>query len=681
LGYLNQEAIWGDATNYKRYNFRSNVDFRLSENTSFGLDLAGSYRDARYPGSGSAGHIIFGMFRLNPTNPIFYENGLPAGYFERNPYLDINESGYAKEDEYRYYVTAKFEQKVPFVPGLSFKGNFTIDRRDQAIKNWKLPYTFYQINSDDTFSGFTGNTQKPSLSERITLGRDINVQMIANYTQTWNKHNLDALLVFEPRVGKSRTFGGARTNYDLFIDELSVGSANPADITNFGGSSEAKQVGYAFRVSYNFDSKYMFETAGRYDGHYYFAPGKRFAFFPSFSAAWRVSNEPFFNSSVIQNLKVRASWGKSGNLAGGPNQWLRRFNIAGTSYIIGNQAVSSIFESIDPNTDITWEKSNKTDIGIELGMLDGLFDLEFDLFYEKRSDMLINSSVVVPNEYGIGIGQENNGVMENKGFDFSITSFKQFNDALNLTATFNFTYAKNKILEIAEVDATREDPERSRTGRPLDTRFGLKSLGYFQTQQEIDDTPYAVALGLQPGDIKYWDRNGDDQLNSDDNVVIGNSFNPTTIYGLDLTLAYKNLQLNTLWQGGAGSHININQGWGSQPFTQSNGVAFEHHLDYWTPDNPGATYPRITSNPEGYNYWYSSHWIKNSSYVRLKTVTLSYDFNLPDNFFISAFRVYTSGQNLLTFSGLNGDIDPESPDSTNYYWLQSVYSLGVNVTF
>ena len=447
-----------------------------------------------------------------------------------------------------------------------------------------------------------------------------------------------------------------------------------------GGSFEEKQVGYAYRATYNYAGKYIIDAGGRYDGHYYFAPGERFAFFPSFSAAWRISDEDFFgDDGVVSNLKVRASWGKSGNLARGPNQWLTSFGVGGVGYVYGSGASSYIFESGEANPNITWEKAVKTNFGLELGLFDRAVSLEADLFYEKRADMLIVPFAEIPDEYGIGIGQENSGEMENKGIEFQLNYNKQFTEDFRFSVTGNFTYVKNKILEMQESEVTLNDPERSRTGRPLGTRFGLKSLGYFQTPEEITESTYATGLGLQVGDVKYWDRNGDGNLNSEDNVVIGKSGFPELLFGLDINTEYKNFYLNMLWQGASNSSTYQN-GWASQPFNQSNGVAFEHHLDYWTPDNRDAEYPRIVSNPTGYNYWGSSHWTKDSSYLRLKTLTVGYKIDLP-KYGIQNVDIYASGQNLLTFTKLRADEDPENPSSTDYYWQQRTLSIGINLTF
>jgi TonB-linked SusC/RagA family outer membrane protein len=688
LGYLDQEGVWGDATRFKRYNLTSNIDYQLSENTKFGIDVSTSLRDVKTPSIG-AGQIIFGFWRLNSTNPIFFNNdrSTPAGYFERNPYLDINESGYFKSDDYRYAFTIRLEQKIKAIPGLILKANLAIDKRDVLSKTWRTPYTFYQINNDNSLSGFTGNVQAPVLTESYGGSRQLTGQIIASYNNTWGKHSVDAIGVFEPREGTNdpnqlnKFLTVTRTNFNLNLDELSTsGNSNPDDLTAEGLSRDQRQLGYAYRVTYDFSKKYILEVGGRYDGHYFFAPGKRFAFFPSFSAAWRVSDENFFNDEgIINNLKIRGSWGKSGNLAGSPFQYLNQFIVRNNVYAFNSGTVSSVAESLDPNTNITWEKAIKSNIGLELDLFNSKLGMEVDYFYEKRSDMLINANVIIPNEFGIGIGQENNGVMENKGFDFSTNYRHDFSDNFGLDVSINFTHAKNKLLEIAENDATLDDPERSRTGKPFGTRFGLRALGYFQNEAEIASTPYAVNLGnLQPGDVKYWDRNEDGEINDLDEVVIGKSAFPETTYGFNLGLRYKDFSLTTFWQGSMGSDTYLN-GWGAQPFEQSNGVAFKNHLDYWTIENPNAEYPRLASNPVGYNYRNSSHWIRNGDYLRLKTVTLGYTLNTIPQF--SSIRFYLSGQNLLTFTDLKTDIDPENPNNYTGYWQQKTVTFGIDVNF
>lgn len=684
VGYLDQSAIWGDVTSYKRYNIRANVDAKLSDYTKIGFDFSSGYRDAQYPGAGGAGYIIFGFWRLNPTNPIYYSNGLPAGYFERNPYLDLYESGYYSEDDYNQLITFRLEQQIPWVKGLALKGNFAFDKTDTRDKQWRIPYTFYQLTPDGDFISGLGNVPKPILYQRDNSVRQLTMQLMATYNHSWGAHNVDALALFEPRRTDADTLWGQRANYALYIDELNTGSADPADITNGGTSGEATQVGYAYRVSYSYASKYLLEVAGRYDGHYYFAPDSKYAFFPSFSAGWRLSEEDFLkNSNTISNLKVRASWGKSGNLAGSPYQYLRQYNYnGGATYLFGGTAVPSVSEAVEPNPYITWEKSTKTNIGLELSLWNGLLNLEGDIFYEKRNDMLNAATTVVPLEYGIGLAQENNSSMENRGIDFQLSSRHSFSKDFSMSAAFNFTYAVNKIIEIQEAETIRNNPKRSRTGKAYGTQFGYNALGLFQSAEDIAKTPYAAALDyVKPGDVKYEDINNDGILDANDIVPIGKPLYPQMIYGFNVSLNYKKFQLDMLLQGAAKTNYYLT-GWAATPFNQSNGVAFEFQQNYWAPENTNAEFPAIRSNPGGYAYnnYTSSFWIRDGSYLRLKTLQLSYSFGKVSAVGLNGARIYLAAQNLLTFTETKY-IDPENPSSTDYYPQTRTIAVGVNLNF
>lgn len=686
LGYVDQTAMWGKATRFKRYTVRSNIDARLTPTTKIGLDFTGVFRDGTFPGAaGGPGFILFGLYRLNPTNPIFYSDGKPAGYFERNPYLDINGSGYFKENHYTQMITLKLEQKIPFVPGLVLRGNIAVDKYDESDKQWRTPYTFYQINPDRTFISAKGNVPKPSLTESYEFRRRINSQLMVAYNKSFGAHGVDLLGVFEPRIDRQNLIAASRANYELLIDELSnSGNSNPADRSNGGGSSKITQVGYVYKAGYNYGGKYMFEAAGRYDGQSYFSPylsqGK-YAFFPSFSAAWRVSEENFMKGfTAIDNLKIRGSWGKSGNLADQSFQYLRLYQL-GSAYLFNNVANASVYEVREPSLQITWEKAIKTDIGFELSMWGGLLSIEADYFKEKRNDMLLASTAILPVEYGIGIGQENTGRMENQGFDFRVASNYTVNKNLALYGAFNFTYAKNKIVNINESESIKNNPNRTQIGKPWGTDFMYEALGLFQNEDEISKTAYAAALGtVKPGDIKYNDLNNDGKLNTDDLKAIGNPLFPKIIYGFEGGLSYKNFQLDMLWQGAAGVSFYL-AGWASQPFNQGNGVAFQHQLDVWRPDNTDAALPRIVANPDSYpyNYYRSSFWQRNGDYVRLKSLSLGYTFNKIVKG-IHSVKLYAAGQNLLTFAKLDY-WDPETPSTTEFYYNEKAISVGVTINF
>ena len=551
LGYLDQSAIWGDVTNFKRYMIRANIDFRLNDDARLGLDVNGNFRDANFPSVPSA-DIVGNMWRLNPTSPIFYSNGGAVGFVNRNPYQDLHSSGYYKEEFYNTAITAHYEQKIPAVPGLTLRGNFSIDTWNQFSKSWATPYELWQIQPDNSFTSTpSGYVPKPALWEQQVNIRQLTTQLMANYNHSWGKQGVDAVIVFEPRSVRGDILRAQRQNYQLYIDELNMGSVIPSDISNNGSSYLQRQVGYAYRASYQYDNKYILETAGRYDGHYYFAPNHRYAFFPSISGAWRISQENFLKDSKdIDNLKLRASWGKSGNLAGGPYQYLRRYS-SGASYVLGGSPVMSIYEDVEPNPNITWEKANKTDVGVEVSLWKKRLSIEADYFYEKRKDMLLPATGTVPLEYGLALAQENTGVMENKGIDLTVSSIYPLNKDWSLNASLNFTHAKNKILEFNEAASIRDNPNRSQTGKPIGTQFGYEADGFFESQEDIDNTPYVqnLGFGVLPGDVKYKDLDDNGILDINDYHPIGKPLYPETVYGIELGATYKKIQIALLIQG------------------------------------------------------------------------------------------------------------------------------------
>lgn len=684
LGYLYQEG--GVSTiNYSRYNLTSNVDVDATPTTTVSLDIKGAYERKEAPGSTSGSGIYTAITKHPPLLPaqLQFGNGLPG--HELLP--QIYESGYNSGKANTFYSQLTIEQQLPFIPGLAIKGVVAYDKRDSLNKHWQIPYTYYSLNSEDEFDPVKGGVTAPSLSEQFNQDQMITLQGYLTYDQTFGKHGVNVLGVIEKRDGDTTMFGASRLNYAVELDELSLGSTDKQNFDNKGISTRGKQIGLVTRLAYNYNQKYFFEFSGRYDGHYYFAPGKQFEFFPAMSLGWRLSEEPFIKDhySWIDHLKIRSSYGKSGNLAGSAFQYLSSYGLSG-GYVFGGPQYyqeQGIYERAEANSDITWETAKKFDVGLEATLWNGKLGFEVDVFYEKRSDMLLYPAETVPEEYGIGISQINAGIMDNRGIDFSINTVQNFKNGINLNAALSFTYAKNKLIQTFENEATFNNPNRRKTGRAYLTRFGYRALGYFQSQEEIDN--WATQFGdVQPGDIKYEDISGpngepDGRITPDDQVVIGKPLFPQIIFGLVTDLSWKGFNLNMLWQGAASSSIYL-ENEAALPFF--NGAkAFEEHKDYWTPDNPDAQYPRVTPSPTTNNTQVSSFWVEDGSYLRLKTLELGYTLSekMLGRAKIGSLRLFVSGQNLLTFSAVDF-LDPElSSERARYYFQQKVYSFGLNI--
>ncbi|WP_431294396.1 SusC/RagA family TonB-linked outer membrane protein [Pedobacter sp. P26] len=701
LGYLSQDGMWGP-TSFKRYNLTSNVDAQVTSTTKFSLSLSGRVEDKRYPGK-SAASIFDQLYRTPPVAPVTFSNGLPGSYIGRSAYGNIYQSGYSNDLRQILTTQVSVEQQLPFVKGLSVKGVISYDYNDpngRTVKTWLTPIPYYSVNTSTipyTYpqAGSDGPA-KPSYNIDFAQSQALTYQGFLNYNRSFGKHDFGATLVSEYRNTKETTFGAGRSNFNVAIPELSNGSSELTDRSNYGSSSEGRQYGLVFRATYAYAGKYLAEISGRYDGNYVFAPGSRYHLFPAASIGWRLSEEKFIkdNYGWIDNLKIRASYGESGALPyiGGvlaPFQYLSAYALYGNSFIFNGGSTQGLSETAPGNPNITWETANKTNIGLDLSVFKGLFDFEFNYFRENRSNMLIANQTLVPSEFGIGLPQTNAAAMQNRGFDLSLGSHYAFKNGMRVGLTGNFTYAKNKLVQVFENASTLNNPNRSITGKSLGTKFGYHALGLFQQSDDkngdgtISPSEYPVAQfgTLKPGDIKYEDVNGDNKIDNEDIKVIGNSNVPQIIYGFSPEFSYKGFDVNILFQGAAKADAYLD-GQASYPFFNG-GSALKATLDYWTPENTNASYPRVLPSPSSNSTQTSDFWIRSGNYLRMKSVTIGYTVpsQIVSAIKLKSIRLYLSGQNLVTWTKGLKDFDPEiSASNANYYPQQKVYTFGLNVT-
>jgi len=700
IGYLKQDGMWS-TSNLNKYNLMVNLEAKATKTTTLSLSINANDYITENP-SATASSVFAAAQGYLPTDAYRFSNGDLAN--SHNATIEsMIKTGSRKFDQTNIYSQLSVEQQLPFIKGLSAKAVFSYDPTTTFDKNWtQPPLTYYNINTSTTPYTYTPvvSTLKPNLYESEDLTKTYTFQGMLNYSNTFGKHVVSGLAVMESRESDYNGFWASRQNYDINIQELNLGSSNSSDWGNGGSSSQSTQVGYIYRLNYGYDNKYLVETSGRYDGNYYFAPGKKFGFFPSLSVGWRLSEEKFIkdNAPYINNLKLRGSWGQSGNLAGGPFQYSSAMGVYGGAYAIGGTLNQGAYESLEPNPNITWEKANKTDIGIDAGLWKGLFDIQCDYFYEKRNNMLISPSSVVPSEYGIGIAQVNAGVMSNSGIDLSLGSRYQFSNGIKLEGHFNFTYAKNKILRTFENPTTLNDPNRRRTGRPLNTPFGLKSLGLFQVSDFNSDGTLKTGIPVPqfgpvaPGDIKWADINKDGKVDASDETALGYPILPQIIYGFGLRGSYKNFDLSTLFQGAAQANSFVSGELAFPGWVGTN--APEVSKDYWTPTNTRATYPRLFGdggNANNHMQGTNDFFKRDGSYLRLKNIEIGYALPRPflEKLTLQSVRIYASAQNLLTFSKIKNLYDPEMGQSGGgdnnvrgwYCPQQKVISFGLNVTF
>lgn len=386
--------------------------------------------------------------------------------------------------------------------------------------------------------------------------------------------------------------------------------------------------------------------------------------------------------TFIDNLKLRGSYGVLGNDQIGQYQYLQFYGYgAGLPFGDASTLQSNIFLTRLANQDVTWEKSKKGDIGLDVGFLND-FTLEADYFWEKRSDILGQRGATIPATVGASGGilpYENFEKVNNRGFELALGYQKELGSGLTIRARLNVSRARNTVIDIGE-PADKADRIRQ-AGKPLYSVFGYQALGLFQSAAEIQAAYGNNYPDLKPGDIHYADLNGDGKIDGSDMTYIGNTNLPENIYGFLATLNYKSFDFSMFWQGGSGNQ-QLFYNWMAKPFNQA-GNALNAHKDYWRADNTGAKYPRITTS-SAWNYDNtSSFWLYNMRYVRLKNLEIAY--SLPERWIktikAEKFRVYFNASNLLTISPYK-EVDPENTTGNGaYYPQQIVYNFGVQLGF
>ena len=677
--------------NYKRYDFRSNVDVNITKTTLLQMNLSAIMTDSRYPGIAS-NKLWYEAFSTSPVAfPVRYPDGRWAGppaNAGSNPMNEVQNSGYT--DTFRPALQSVFtvNQKLDFITkGLSAYARFSFDsysefnnKRTGGVDLW---YTNQRDGNGELVFGkpIKEGSDELYYEHSDTGERVIYTEANISYDRTFGHHNVNGMVLYNMRNRMIATAGSAIA---------SIPYRNQAIAARFG---------------YGYKERYLAEVNGSYTGSENFAPGHRFGFFPAASVGWVISNEPFFKNMTrtVDLLKLRASYGIVGNdNIGGTGDRFAYFTQfgSGNSYGFGpnGNLVYGIRETLLGSDKLTWEKSYKTNIGLEM-MLWGKLNLTLDYYWERRKDILIQRSSL-PSMAGFDASiYANMGEMDNKGVDANLEYQTRIGNKVGLRLFGNLTYSKNKIVFRDEpaMQYAYQKSEGTRYGE----FYGYIAEGYFQSEEEIKKSPRQMRE-LAPGDIKYKDLNDDGVIDANDQCYLGKSWFPSWSYGMGFNINYHNFDLALFFQGVSDVSIMANGGsidtgngdWGASgvgivPFTgmglnPSNVIT--KALDRWTADNPRADawYPRMTANAttNDNNYVNSTHWLKDGSYLRLKQASLGYTLEnkkLMDEG-IEYLYFYLSGQNLLTFSKFKL-WDPELGSNGAKYPLSRMVTLGMRVSF
>ncbi len=687
-GYRYQDAIYrNSATNYSQGNLRANIDAKVSNNIKLSLDVLASQENRNYP-TKSASLIYGSAMRGKPTIAARWPNGLPGPDIERgeNPIvLATSATGYDKNITYNFISNARLDITIPWVKGLSLSANAAIDKYVDNHKVWQTPWDLYYWDGVTYDAGnvpVLNKTSKgystPQLRQDFGSTNLTTLNGLLNYiTSVGGKHNVKALVGVEKIKGDAMNFFAARRNYiSASTDQLFAGG--DVNQTTNGSASVNARLNYFGRLNYNYEEKYLAEFVFRYDGSFIFPSGdKQFGFFPGVSLGWVVSKEDFWRnmSSVVNNLKIRGSWGQTGNDRIDPYQYLPGYSFAQQPYLFAlTQENKALNEIRIPNPYVTWEVANQSNIGFDGQMLNGKIFFSADYFNNLRTNILAFKNAAVPTSTGISLPRQNIGEVINRGFEFQVGTNQKIGE-LALSVSVNGGYQKNKIKFWDEVPGA-PDYQKS-TGYPIGSSLLYQAIGIFSDQASLDKYPHLSQA--RPGDIIYKDVNNDGEINGDDRVRNERTDVPRFTGGLIIDLRYSNFYASVLFQGASGAK--------RKRFTfsgESGNYLEEDANGRWTPDNINATKPRAWNFTE--EYWMAgninnTYWLRDNNYIRLKNVEVGY--NLPAAFIsragIKGMRVYFTGLNLATFTKLK-NYDPES-NNDNSYPANKVFNVGFNLTF
>ncbi|PQA55499.1 SusC/RagA family TonB-linked outer membrane protein [Siphonobacter curvatus] len=712
LGYWNQNGVIKN-TNYKRYNVRTNIDADVNDFISTRLDLTVRMEDRMNPALAPTDQNYQNPFilaqRMQPNLPMFNPAGLPVGGNTDagvgNPIVAVNDIGNRNAEATTFNGNLSMNVKIPGVQGLQARLLVSYDKTITEVKTFVEPAMLAVRNRNANgwlwtparMSAYNVNNliQDYSHSYRTTFQPSI------LYDRTFGKNAFNGLLLYEYSGWGTNGFGAQARNFPITdLLDINFGSKAAEDLRAATGSStQYKRGGYVGRVNYTYDDKYLFEVAARYDASVNFPESTRWGFFPSASLGWVLSKENFWQplNTPINFFKVRLSAGKLGNdYLSSAFPYLNSFQLRTTPTVaIGNQVVSTLYNTAPANPTITWEEATMYNGGVELGLWNSNLSLELDYFYKVTSNILTGQSgIFAPSVGGNFASAVNAGKVDNRGVDLQLAYSKKHNK-LSYKIIGNFTYAHNRVLRINE--SVNAPAAQRRVGHPVNTKFGFVVDGLYQTQEEVDRGPSFPYGPGAPGYVKYVDLNGDGKISFEQDVTrIGRSNTPEIMYGLNLQAGYGPFDFSALLQGAARSNVILagvyNSGvQGNTVYTQTfagNGNSPYFLVeDSWRPDNPNAKYPRLTANKAGLtnqNGYQNSFFVRDGSYLRLKSLQIGY--SLPKDFLsrlkIQQWRFYAAGSNLLTFDKIKY-ADPETPSvvQAGFYPQQRVFSIGTNITF
>jgi len=715
LGFLDQQTMFKKGGGeYQRYNFRSNIDAKILDNLSLQMDVSNIWEDRNFPtyGFNNQSSMWATYWNTSPGSHASLPDPNKIPYTGVGPGLNFvtnkNLAGYFRNQSLDFKASLALKYDFKSVKGLSAKAFANISQASNASKRFAYNPELWTYNYANKTYTQRSNQSNPWMEQFAYRYKTLTGQFSLNYSRTFGPdHELSAMALWEVIDYYNDWISAMREGFKTTtIDYLFAGGI--ANQTSNGSAFEMGRQSYIGRVNYAYKSKYLLEVTVRSDESAKFSKENRRGIFPSVSLGWRISEEGFLkdNLPILENLKLRASYSQTGKDDVGNFQYLSGYSYAlpvqygnGASYLIGGSASNGLKTTGMPNPLLTWETMTIYNAGLDFALAKNKLYGEFDLFSRDRDGIPGRRTGSFPETFGARLPMENINAINTRGFELVLGHKGRLNDFFwDISA--NISWSRSKWNHFDEPVYTDPDTERQtkKTGEWTDRLFGYVSEGLFTTQPEIDALPYKYNetqgnVSLKPGDIRFKDINKDGLLNWRDQVEIGTGIpqqwsggkngqgtDPHWIGGSKIDLTYKNFNLAAFFQGAFGFSQQVVTDYGD------NNYSVLMYNERWTPKNNNANglIPRLGGAPS--NAWKSDFNLIKADYLRLKSVTLSY--NLPESWLkkatIQSTRIYVSGTNLFTMSRLNKySVDPEAPSGLGgfYYPQMRTISIGLSLSF
>lgn len=700
FGYNDNNGIFAAGPDgNKRYNGRINLKTKFSK--IFSLDSRISFTQNKVQSAagtleGDYG-LLYNIYNLRPITPVYVPGSNNSQYLSGvNTLATLKDGGYNNTNE--NVLDAVFTLKAEnIVKGLVLSANYSphLEQDNQVMFFQTVPLYTYDKSTQSFNQNAWVNTAN-SINKYRTTQSAYTSNFLADYTLTLNEdHHFHLLGGGQYQYYNYDRLNGTQNNLiNNSLPTVNYTTNATLPVTALSDNIQINAwVSYFGRLNYDYKNKYFIEATVRNDASSRLAPGHRSQTFPAFSAAWRISQENWFKSvGFINELKLRASWGKLGNAQLGTlyeNNYLSVATLNTGVYPFNNAATTFIYQSTLPSEGLGWETVATKDIGLDVGLLDNRLTGSFDWYIRENNNMLI--PVNLPAVLGVTPNTSNAASMQTKGWDMEL-NWKDKVGAVRYYVGFNLSDNKNEITKYLGNVVYTEGLNVALPGMPINSIFGYQSLGYFQSEEEVAGSPKQFGTTTQgPGDIKYADLNKDGVINGGvgtpedhgDLKYLGNTA-PRFNFGINLGASWKDFDLSVFLQG-VGKRSIIIYPKQAIPFIESWRYPLDNYIDnYWTEDNRNANFPRPIAGG-GTNTYINSAFVQNGAYIRLKNIQLGYTLpgKVLDKLKIQKVRVFFSGQDIWTYTKMwYKYFDPESPNNVSYsYPFSSTYALGLNITF